>query len=50
MAKSGQSTADWRTDAQNIPAYQVTEVEEHRAMTCPGDDVEVQTKLKLKLL
>ena len=43
---------DWRTDAlQNIPAYQVTEVGERRALVaCPGDDVGVQTKLKLKLL
>ena len=45
------SKPDSRTGAQNIPAYQVNEVGERRAVVaCPGDDVGVQTKLKLKLL
>ena len=44
------SKPDWRTDVQNIPAYQVTEVGERRAVVFPGDDAGVQTKLKVKLL
>ena len=44
------SKPDWQTDAQNIPAHLVTEVGERKAVVaCPGDDVGVQTKLKLKL-
>ena len=42
------SKPDWRIDAQNIPACQVTEVGERRAVACPGDVVGMQTKLTLK--
>ena len=35
------SKLDWRTDAQNIPAYQVTEIGERRAVASPGDDAGV---------
>ena len=43
------SKPDCRTDAQNIPTYQVTALGGRRAVACPGDDAGVQTKRKLKL-
>ena len=44
------SKPEWWADTRNIPAYHVTEVGERSAVACPGDDVGLQTKLKLKLL